>query len=280
MKKIIMLVCVLLLSGCSTTFAYNNINWLIYWYLDDYVELNNQQEDMFDDMLSNWMSWHKQNELPQYQAQLDDIINDIQNKNITEQSIKAHRERARDHWVRARAHVAPDIVKLGATLSQDQLIYLFANLEKENVDDEEEMAERNRLKPQERVDKWIKRNQKGIRQWMGALSDEQEQFIGTFYGRFESTGPHWVAYKREYQQHLREVFALPLRDEAFEQKLYELIVDPEKFRTPSFEAAMEVNTQASTEYMMGLMAMASDKQSKNLVDELDDLRKDVLSLQK
>jgi hypothetical protein len=280
MKKIIVLVFVLLLTGCSTKFAYNNLSWLIYWYLDDYVELNNTQEDMFDDMLSNWMKWHRDNELPKYQLQLEDIIADIKNNNINEQSIIEHRERARAHWVRARAHVAPDVVKLGATLSQDQLVYLFANLEKENVEDEQEMQEERQLSQQERIEKWIKRNQKGIKRWFGKLSDEQENFIGTFYDRFESTRPHWLSYKRSSQQNLRQTFAMTDRGELFEQKLHDLVVDPEQFRSAEFVMAMEKNLLASTQYTMGLLDLASEKQVKILIDEIDELKNDVVSLRK
>ncbi|MFT6268931.1 MAG: hypothetical protein ACJAVV_001749 [Alphaproteobacteria bacterium] len=280
MKKIIILVCVLLLGGCSAKFAYNNVDWLIYWYLDDYVELNNEQEDMFDDMLSSWKLWHKQDELPQYQSQLEDIVADIKSKNINEQTIISHRERARGHWVRARAHLAPDLVRLGATLSQDQVIYLFANLEKKNVEDDEEMLESSTLDSEERAKKWVKRNQKGIKKWLGKLSEEQKEHISTFYDSFESTGPYWTEYKREYQQQLREVFALSTRDETFQERLHELVVDPEQFRTPEFQSAMEVNTQASTEYMIGIMALSTDKQINRLLDEISEFQKDLISLQK
>lgn len=280
MKKIIVLAFVLLLGGCSTKFAYNNINWLVYWYLDDYIELNSEQEDMFDAMLIDWMKWHRQHELPKYEAQLADIIAVIKSKNISAQSIASHRERAREHWVRARAHVAPDLVELGSTLSQEQIIYLFANLEKQNVEDEEEMAETSSLSKEERVKKWIKRNQKGIRNWLGNLSDEQKNFIATFYDRFESTGSHWLAYRRAYQQQLRQVFAREGRGELFAEKLHELIVNPEQYRPEEFVQTLELNTQASTQYLMGVMEMASDKQIDHLLEEIFDLKDDVVSLQK
>lgn len=271
---------VLLLGGCSAKFAYNNVNWLVYWYLDDYVELNNKQEDMFDGMLSNWKTWHKQQELPKYYAQLEDIVSDIKAKNVNEQSIASHRERVREHWARARAHVTPDLVKLGATLSDEQVLYLFANLEKMNVEDEEEINKNRELDKQEQLDDWIKRNQKGMKRWLGRLSDEQEAFIGTFYPRFESTSPFWLQYKRDYQQQLRKVFVVNNRGAGFERDLTALIINPEQFRSVEFQNVMDANTTASTDYLMGIYALSSDKQIQRLLDEVADLKDDLLDLQK
>ena len=66
------------LGGCSTKFAYNNIDWLIYWYIDDYIELTPKQEQAFDEKLSGWLEWHKQQELPQYLSHIDELVSDIQ----------------------------------------------------------------------------------------------------------------------------------------------------------------------------------------------------------
>lgn len=269
-----------MLGGCSAKFAYNNASWLIYWYLDDYIELNNDQEDMFDTMLDGWMAWHKENELPQYQQQLEDIMIDIKSNNVNEQSILSHRERAREHWVRARSHVAPDLVELGGTLSQKQVVYLFASLDKQNSEDQEELNEDSEVDDEERLDKWTKRNQKGLKKWTGQLTEEQKELIASFQNRFESTGQHWIAYKREYQQQLREVFASPDRKESFRQRLHALIVDPEKFRSQPFQTAMDMNAQASTEYMLGVLALTTDKQRSTLIDEIDEFRQDIISLQR
>ena len=50
----ILLIGLLALTGCSSKFAYNNFDWLVYWYVDDYVELTNEQEDLFDVKIDRW----------------------------------------------------------------------------------------------------------------------------------------------------------------------------------------------------------------------------------
>ncbi len=272
--------CVLLLAGCSARFAYNNATWLVHWYLDDYVELTNAQEDQFDAMFLTWLSWHKSQELPKYQAHLKEIINDVKNNNINQQSISSHRERARQHWATVRAHVAADIVILATTLSDEQVNYLLAKLEKDNQEAVDEQLEMSELSDDERRKKWIKRNQKNIKRWLGRLNDEQKLFIGLFQDRFANASQHWVKYKRDYQQQLRAVFAMPSRGPIFKQSLYTLINEPEKFRSAQFQAVMQQNNDTSSEYIMGLIALTSEKQIKNLVEEIDEVRQDVVNLQK
>ena len=53
MNKLIAVVFTLsiLLTGCSSKFAYNNIDWLMYWYIDDYVELDKSQKSLLDGVL-------------------------------------------------------------------------------------------------------------------------------------------------------------------------------------------------------------------------------------
>lgn len=271
---------VLLLTGCSTKFAYNNVNWLIYWYLDDYVELNTSQEKQFDGYLEGWMSWHKQQELPQYKAQLDEIMQDIKNGNINHQSIEKHRLIARAHWERARSHVAPELAELGATLSDEQVAELFENLEKENLEDEEEMQENSELSSEKRIKKWVKNNQKQTKNWIGKLSKKQNAFIADYYGKFESTGKFWLAYKREYQSQLKDVLNAENKNDEFKSKLQALIENPEQFRSAEFETAMDINQQTSADYMISLFEMTSDKQRRKLLGEIEDLQDDIDDLMK
>jgi hypothetical protein len=280
MKKITILLCVLLLSGCSAKFAYNNASWLVYWYLDDYVELNNQQEEQFDHMLSTWFDWHRSNELPKYQAHFEELISDIKTKKIDEALIFYHREKSRDHWERARTHVAPDIVTMGKTLSEKQVSYLFTKLEKENIEDEEEDSQYRDLTLTQQDKKWIKRDQKGAKKWIGKLNNEQKLHIKQFRDRFKKTGNYWLTYKRDYQQALRELFSAPDRSNEFEEKLLTLILYPESYRSEAFSLASDANNKASAEYLIGIMDLADKKQMNRLIEEISNLKQDIISLNK
>ena len=73
MRTLFILVFVVFLSACSSKLAYNNLDWWVYWYLDDYIELKEGQEEKFDDHLQNWLRWHKTTELRRYKAHLSEI---------------------------------------------------------------------------------------------------------------------------------------------------------------------------------------------------------------
>lgn len=280
MKKIVILLCVLMISACSTRFAYNNINWLVYWYLDDYVELSSKQEDQFDEMLAKWMQWHKAQELPKYKQQLQDIIKEVEQDQLDPSKFVAHRERARSHWERARSYVAPDIVTLAKTLDEEQIEYFFNALEKQNKEDEDEIFENKERSDEKRKERWIKRNQKNVKGWIGKLQPEQKEFIETYTERFESTSVLWLEYRREYQRALKAVFDNPERGAKFEAALLELIINPEQYRSEAFNQITQSNIEASSEYFLGLLALSSNKQKEKLVGEINDLIEDVEYLAK
>ena len=90
MKKLILLFGFLLLVGCSTKFTYNNLDWLIHWYVDDYVELSDRQENLFDEHFANWLNWHRSEELAKYVKHLKSLKADVENERLTAESISDH----------------------------------------------------------------------------------------------------------------------------------------------------------------------------------------------
>ena len=74
MKKIkptlLCLLLAVLVSGCGFRFVYNHLDWWTNWYLDDYVTLNKQQKQVFDEQFEQLHLWHRKTQLPAYAQQL------------------------------------------------------------------------------------------------------------------------------------------------------------------------------------------------------------------
>ena len=69
---------VLFLGACSsTTFVYNRLDFLVPWYVDDYVDLNQQQKQHLDGLLEPFLVWHRARELPDYLKILDGIEDNL-----------------------------------------------------------------------------------------------------------------------------------------------------------------------------------------------------------
>lgn len=278
MKKIIVLLAVFLLAGCSTKFAYKNLDWLVHWYVDDYIELSKPQKQTFDQYVEQWQAWHMQTELPKYQQHLEQLVDDIAQQNINLERLNYHQDKARAHWHRLREHIAPGVAEMAATLDDEQIAYFFAALEKENVKDEDERKERMSRNDQERKKAWVERNFDNLNNWFGRLTNVQEDFVKNSYDNFESTSQYWLAYKRDYQQALRVEFASSLRDEIFKANMTTLISNPEKYRSSEMLASSERNEHASKYYLLSMFNMSTAKQREHLIDEINNLRDDVADL--
>ena len=130
MRSLLVVVFIIFLTSCSSKLAYNNLDWWVYWYMDDYIELKDEQEEKFDAHLQNWLSWHKKSELTRYKAQLEDIKKQIQNDTFNSSIVYNNLELARSHWERVRDEVSPELAAIAKTLDDEQVVTLFAALEK------------------------------------------------------------------------------------------------------------------------------------------------------
>ena len=63
----LMLLAATVLAGCSANrFIYNRADTFVRWIVDDYVDLNRDQQVAFDTHLQQFLGWHRRDELPQY----------------------------------------------------------------------------------------------------------------------------------------------------------------------------------------------------------------------
>lgn len=69
----------LVLAGCSAIrFAYNQAPDLVYWWLDGYVDFDDQQTPPARQAINQWFEWHRNTQLPDYTALLVKLQDEVQ----------------------------------------------------------------------------------------------------------------------------------------------------------------------------------------------------------
>jgi rubrerythrin len=271
MRSLLVVVFIIFLTSCSSKLAYNNLDWWVYWYMDDYIELKDEQEEKFDAHLQNWLSWHKKSELTRYKAQLEDIKKQIQNETLNSSIVYNNLELARSHWERVRDEVSPELAAIAKTLDDEQVVTLFAALEKDNKEEEEERQEALEKSEAERLKDRIERIQETISERIGDLSKEQKQIVSTYAQQFISTGDAWITYCRNIQNAARKLFVSRKQNERFEQELVALMQNPDNYKSDVYKQSSAHNMIVTATLLAEIFSTLSEKQRQTLIENVDEL---------
>jgi len=274
----IVLTALLVVTGCSSKLAYNNLDWLVYWYMDDYVELTNRQEEVFDKHLDQWIDWHKSEELDQYLHQLRKLRMQAAGNKLDESTIAWHLNQASEHIDRLRKELAPQLSAMAATLSDEQVIYLFAAIEKENREREEEHQEKVEESREEWEESAVADIQEEFEERVGELNSEQMQIIRARVPYFASTFDNWMTYRRKMQKEARKLFATRHTNRDFVAELTHLITHPDDYRSEAYLKQRKNNREAYLAMSAELATSMTPAQKKHLLNYLDELIDDVEDL--
>lgn len=279
MKKLLLCSLIILLSGCSSKLAYNNADWLVYWYLDDYVELNTDQEEVLDKHITQWMQWHRNHELTQYAAQLADLEADIKQDNMTPEVILAHMNRASGHWERVRDELSPELAAMARTLTDKQVVRFFAALEKDNKEAEEDINKFAELSKEEQMKQRIADIQDGLDDRIGKLTDEQKAIVKKYADQFSSTRKEWLAYRRDIQNAARRLFATRATNPDFEADLIDVMKHPERYRSQDYQISRDANRALYANMASEVAKTLTTKQKSKLIEGIQDIISDLKDLQ-
>ncbi|BBN82225.1 hypothetical protein PA25_22100 [Pseudoalteromonas sp. A25] len=277
MRNIFILTALLFMAGCSTKFVYKNLDWLTYWYVDDYISLSDEQEARFDEHLLTWLDWHKAQELDTYIMQLNEIKTDVLAGSINAERVAYHQRKMQAHWYRLRDKVAPDLAAMAPLLSKAQVDELFDALAESEA---ESMEKRQKRSEQKRKKRWLKSRNSNLERWLGSVSDEQQSLIAQLFEQQLSTADLWYTYRATYQTELKTLFEQPNRDASFVSDLQRLLTQPEQFRPAALQERILHNKQAEYQFLANVYDSLSDKQRTHLIAQLDELIDDLTSLKK
>ena len=129
------------LSGCSTIqLVYNQSDDLVYWWMDAYVDFQDNQKQFTRDSLSNLQRWHRQQQLPEYVALLQ-RLQTMAPHDITPVQVCAVTEDMKNSFTNVLRFIEPEATRLGVQLTPEQLRHIRQRYDKTNKDWREDWLE-------------------------------------------------------------------------------------------------------------------------------------------
>ncbi|MFO6421975.1 DUF6279 family lipoprotein [Motilimonas sp. KMU-193] len=263
-RYLISLILALFLVGCSTQFTYNNLSWLVYWYLDDYVELTSEQRKVFDQKLYAFQLWHRYNELPRYQSHLDELIKDVNKGPLTLARIEYHHQAFIDHWQRLKQKAVPELVAMAPMLSQQQVDQLFAALTKKNHERTDEIVKLQSAAKDKQLQVMLDERLEGISEWVGKLSPQQKLLVSQANQDYFDNRLLWLQYRARYQNELKNAFSSAGNSDVLQARLTQLLLKPEPLRGQPLQQQHSYNVKVYHQFLVELGQSLTPTQRQHL----------------
>jgi len=260
----------LLLAGCSSTFMYNQLDWLVPWYADDYVDLTRVQEKSLKQQLGVLLQWHRSEELPVYVEILNGIERDLQQE-LSAATVRGWGEEMVVAWERLEERALPMVFAVGEQLSDEQMAEFVENLDERQQELEREYLSRT---DEEYLEDSYDNFEENLSDVLGSLTSEQEQYLRESTQRLVRYDQEWLAERRQW---LQELETLLERKPGWQQAI--VLANKRRQAERQLDSGEDYRNQnLINAAIAGVLNLRTDKQSRQLQREIDTYRRDLQTL--
>ncbi len=112
----------LTLTACSRIgLAYRNLDLIIPWTLNDYLDIRGAQKDWFNERLKDHLTWHCTTQLPGYLDWLDRLKTMVQTDQVTDEALQQRTREAEAAIAETAREITPSAIELLQGLNDDQV---------------------------------------------------------------------------------------------------------------------------------------------------------------
>ncbi|MGB5746214.1 MAG: DUF6279 family lipoprotein [Desulfobacterales bacterium] len=264
---------VVVLAGCGPRLVYQHLDWLIPWYVSDYISLDSDQKNMLEARLSKLLDWHCRTQLPAYATMLRALGQDLAASSppVDAAALQVYTTRLITLWKELLYQIGPDIAAILATATDTQIDELFNNLEKQNQKFKKEYVD---LPPDELILNREKRMVKRTKYWISKLNPQQKQAVSDWNLQLTPIAEDWLQNREIIQAEARSLLVQRHDNPGFRDAIQELIINPESMRTPEYQRKIDFNTAVTIRYMVRLNKLLTEKQRSYLLDQIESLAAD------
>ena len=261
----------LALGACSRVgLAYRNLDVIVPWTLSDYLNMNGEQKDWFNERLKEHLSWHCTTQLPGYLDWLDRLQVMVETNQVTDAALQTRTLEAKQAIAQTAREITPSAIELLQGLNDQQVAEMneaFAKDQKKRQD--------QYLKPS--LDQQIKqrgqRMEKRLNDWLGPLSASQQLRVVAWSNGLGDQNTQWIANRAHWQKQFSAAVAQRQSPE-FPQRIETLLVNRESLWTPAYRQAYASTEAQARALFVDLMAESTPEQRQQLLKKIEGVRKD------
>ncbi|WP_122611686.1 DUF6279 family lipoprotein [Pseudomonas viridiflava] len=266
-----LLIFTLALGACSRVgLAYRNLDVIIPWSLSDYVDMNGEQKDWFNERLKEHLSWHCTTQLPGYLDWLDRLQVMVESNQVNDAALQERTAEAKQAIADTAREITPSAIELLQGLDDKQVAEMNDAFAKDLRKRQQEY-----VKPPlaQQIKERGERMEKRLNDWLGPLSDSQKQRVVAWTNALGDQNTQWIANRAHWQQQFSAAVAQRQSPE-FPQRIETLLVNRERLWTADYRKAY-ANTEAQARSLfVDLMAESTPQQRQRLLKKIEGVRKD------
>ncbi len=262
----------LLISACSgTSLAYNRLDFLVPWYVDEYADLTQEQKVYLDELLAPFLIWHREQELPTYITLLERVEVSLQQP-LTTAEIAAIFGEFEQAWLRLEAEALQRLLDLGARLSDAQMASFLEVLWDRQQEYEEEYLTRN---DEEFYEDSYDNLVDSVEDYLGGLSEKQRELLRDASRRLLRSDQAWLQGRAQW---LTQLAVLLQRQPGWQERVRSQLATRNDSIPPEYRRIYEHNLGVIHDLLAQLLNDRSDLQDRHLRDKLSALQKDIEAL--
>lgn len=271
-RTVTVIIATLLLSACTASYTYNQLDWLIPWYVDDYVDLTRTQRQSLQAQLAPRLAWHREEELEQYVALLDRIESGLDGT-VDAGTVYSWADdllAAAQRVERTMMEVALDF---GPEVSDEQMREFIGTLWERQDEYEEEFLERSDAEYAEDDFEYLTDL---LERFLGRLSPDQSAALRAAANDLQRFDRAWLQERRAWLQILEPL--LRNRKPGWQEAVMNAYEARLRERTPAYHATLQHNLDRISEAYARALSIMSDRQRSRALAEIEDLRGTLLKL--
>lgn len=274
LAALLLVVLIAVLGGCSLVrFGYDHVDVYAAWKIDEYFDLESRQKDEFARRFARLHLWHRRAQLPDYAAFLDEMRTRVE-RGLAPADVHWLVDGVKARYAAIAARGAHDAAALLSTVTPAQLATLERRFERDN----RRFVEEHGLgSPEDARRSRVRRALAQVRDWVGHLSDEQEQKISALAAALPPVEQLRHEDRRRRQREFLALMGERKDPQRFGSRVRDWLVGWERGRLPEHDRLFAESWQKRAEFYVAVDRLLTNEQRLTVMNRLrarsDDFRR-------